>query len=130
VPVKGDIDKLEFDGHYANIVDYKTGKLLYAKKEMKGPATPEDKGGNYWRQGVFYAIMLDNQTTNDWVTKEVRFEMVDEEYIGPLSMELNAEGRAHVVLQVQKAYNSIMNHEFSIGCGEEGCYWCEFQKQQ
>ena len=42
VPLKGKLDKLEFDGNAVNVVDYKTGDPDNARKKMKdlgkGPA--------------------------------------------------------------------------------------------
>ena len=129
VPVKGDIDKLEFDGARAVIVDYKTGKVKYALKEMKGPKKEGDLGGNYWRQGIFYGLMLNNQK-NSWTTQGVRFELIDQDFIGPVNLEIGPNDAEIVKKQITETYNSIMNHEFSQGCGKEDCQWCEFQKNQ
>lgn len=123
VPVKGDIDKIEFNGHRGDIVDYKTGKVAYAKKELK-------VGGNYWRQGIFYALMLDAQTTNTWQMNSVRFEMIDEEYMGPLPLPITQGDVATVRNEIRSTYNSIINHEFTKGCGQEDCKWCNFQNNQ
>lgn len=129
VPVKGDIDKIEFNGETAGIVDYKTGNVKYAKKAMKPPSDSNPLGGNYWRQGVFYEMMLSEQPTNDWFTGPVRFEMIDEEFMGPMALSIGSGDRLFVVNQIKETYNSIINHEFTEGCGEESCKWCEFQKQ-
>src|SRR3546814_9934968 len=60
VPVKGKIDKLEFDGKTVNVVDYKTGRYKNAKPKLKGPDEGNPNGGDYWRQAVFYKILVDN----------------------------------------------------------------------
>ncbi|RYY24292.1 MAG: ATP-dependent helicase, partial [Chitinophagaceae bacterium] len=52
VPLKGKLDKLEFDGKMVNIVDYKTGDPDNAKSKLVGPNEKEPKGGDYWRQAV------------------------------------------------------------------------------
>ena len=37
IPLKGKIDKMEFDGHKVNVVDYKTGNPDNAKAKLKNP---------------------------------------------------------------------------------------------
>jgi DNA helicase-2/ATP-dependent DNA helicase PcrA len=74
IPLKGTIDKIEFNGKQVVVVDYKTGKYENAKKKFKRPdkeavekAITVNKepnfedlhGGDYWRQAVFYKILLD-----------------------------------------------------------------------
>jgi len=57
VPIKGKLDKLEFDGKSVNVVDYKTGDPDKAIPKIKGPSDKEPNGGDYWRQAVFYKII-------------------------------------------------------------------------
>lgn len=56
VPLKGKLDKLEFDGKAVNVVDYKTGDFEKALAKLKAPNEKEPNGGDYWRQAVFYKI--------------------------------------------------------------------------
>jgi DNA helicase-2/ATP-dependent DNA helicase PcrA len=37
VPIKGKLDKLEFDGKNVNVVDYKSGDIDKALPKMRGP---------------------------------------------------------------------------------------------
>ena len=60
VPLKGKIDKLEFDGNRVKIVDYKTGNHGNIRKQLQGPNQDLPLGGSYWRQGVFYKLLVDN----------------------------------------------------------------------
>jgi len=60
VPLKGKLDKLEFDGKSVNVVDYKTGDIEKAKKKLHGPHEEDPNGGDYWRQAVFYKILIDH----------------------------------------------------------------------
>ena len=60
VPIKGKLDKLEFDGKSVNVVDYKTGDPDKAIPKTKKPSDKDPNGGDYWRQGVFYKILVDN----------------------------------------------------------------------
>ncbi|RYG00959.1 MAG: ATP-dependent helicase, partial [Chitinophagaceae bacterium] len=66
VPLKGKLDKLEFDGKSVNVVDYKTGDVANASKKLLGPSEKDPNGGDYWRQAVFYKILVDNFSTKDW----------------------------------------------------------------
>ena len=65
-PSMASLMKLEFTGKLVNVVDYKTGKYENAIKKLVSPNEKEPNGGDYWRQAVFYKILLDNDTTNDW----------------------------------------------------------------
>ncbi|HEX6427269.1 MAG TPA: ATP-dependent DNA helicase, partial [Niastella sp.] len=50
VPLKGKLDKLEFDGKQVNIVDYKTGDPEKARAKLQPPNDKDPNGGDYWRQ--------------------------------------------------------------------------------
>lgn len=57
VPLKGKLDKLEFNGKEVNVVDYKSGNIDNAIPKMKAPHEKDPNGGDYWRQAVFYKIL-------------------------------------------------------------------------
>jgi DNA helicase-2/ATP-dependent DNA helicase PcrA len=57
VPLKGKLDKLEFNGKEVNVVDYKSGDIDKAMSKLKGPDEKDPNGGiigdrqffiNYW----------------------------------------------------------------------------------
>lgn len=66
VPIKGKLDKLEFNGKQVNVVDYKTGDIEKAKDKVLPPDEKQPNGGDYWRQAVFYKILVDNYEQKDW----------------------------------------------------------------
>jgi DNA helicase-2/ATP-dependent DNA helicase PcrA len=131
VPLKGKLDKLEFDGKAVNVVDYKTGDVDKAREKMKGPNDKEPNGGDYWRQAVFYKILVDNYELKDWKVVSTEFDFVEpnkkKEYkkekivITPADIET-------VTQQITTVWNKIQNREFYIGCGKEDCHWCNFVK--
>jgi DNA helicase-2/ATP-dependent DNA helicase PcrA len=131
VPLKGKLDKLEFDGKAVNVVDYKTGDIDKAKEKMKGPSDKEPNGGDYWRQAVFYKILVDNYELKDWKVVSTEFDFVEpnkkKEYkkekivITPADIET-------VTQQITNVWTKIQNREFYIGCGKEDCHWCNFVK--
>lgn len=131
VPLTGKLDKLEFNDKQVNVVDYKTGRPDSASAKSKlGPNTDRKPlGGDYWRQMVFYKILMDLDTTKNW-------EMVSGEmdFIQPNAHEtfekrkyvISPEDVALVSEQITSSYKKIMNHEFAQGCGKEDCQWCNF----
>lgn len=131
VPLKGKLDKLEFDGKSVNVVDYKTGNVDNAKDKLKGPNDKEPNGGDYWRQAVFYKILVDNYEAKDWKVVSTEFDFVEpdkkKEYrkekivITPADIET-------VTQQIVQVWAKIQNREFYIGCGKEDCHWCNFVK--
>jgi len=131
VPINGQIDKLEFDGKHVNVVDYKTGKYSNAVPKLKAPNEQEPNGGDYWRQAVFYKILIDNDTSNDWEAVSTEFdflEPVKEEYkIAKIS--ISPADVATVTEQITDTWAKIQNKEFSEGCGKPKCEWCAFVKE-
>ncbi len=131
IPVTGALDKLEFDGLRVNVVDYKTGSPDSGKKKLNPPNEKDPLGGDYWRQIVFYKILLDNDRTSkyemvsgeiDFVQKDSKKNFVKEKiYVKPDDIKL-------VMGQIKDSYSKIMNMEFEHGCGEEDCRWCNFVK--
>ncbi len=130
VPLNGKLDKLEFDGKKVNVVDYKTGKYENAKKKLRSPDKTTPLGGDYWRQAVFYKILLDNLKTNDWQALSSEFDFIEpvkDQYIAE-KLLITPEEIAIVTDQITDTWKKIQNHEFSKGCGKEDCHWCNFVK--
>jgi len=117
IPFTGDFDKLEFEGHLVDVVDYKTGKLNYTKKALK-------KGKDYWRQLVAYKLLLDAIYWKPWKFRSARIEMIDTEYCGPLPLDITPEDEKAVLADLHTAYDGIMAGDFSYCCNEPECKWC------
>lgn len=133
VPINGMIDKIEFSGNEVNVVDYKTGDPEYGQLKTKPPGEREPYGGDYWRQIVFYKILMDNQTTKKWkmISGEIDFvekSLKRKEFIKQKIMTTQ-EDAEFVKKLIKGTYSNIMNHEFSKGCEEEDCVWCNFVKE-
>ncbi len=130
VPINGKLDKLEFTGKNVNVVDYKTGSYEKAKKKLKPPGEKEPIGGDYWRQAVFYKILLDNYQLYQWQTESVEFDFVEpvkQKYVTSKVM-VTPEDIRIVKEQITDTWNKIHNHEFHTGCGKKDCQWCNFVK--
>jgi DNA helicase-2/ATP-dependent DNA helicase PcrA len=129
--LKGKIDKIEFNGKEATIVDYKTGDPEKCKEKLARPNPKIPNGGDYWRQAVFYKIMLDHLPGKDWSVQSVEFDFVEpnkkKEYIKEV-VKINEMDITDVKGQIASVYQKIQNKDFYTGCGKEECHWCGFVK--
>jgi DNA helicase-2/ATP-dependent DNA helicase PcrA len=132
VPINGKLDKLEFNGKNVNVVDYKTGRYDNARKKLKPPSGDDKIGGDYWRQAVFYKILLDNEKYNNWNAVSSEFDFVEpvkkDEYKTE-KITITREDIDIVLGQITDTWKKIQNHEFSKGCGKDDCHWCNFVKE-
>ncbi len=131
VPLNGTLDKLEFNGKLVNVVDYKTGKYDNAKKKLLPPGEKEPEGGDYWRQAVFYKILMDNDKSHpDWQNMSTTFEFIEpvnNQYFTE-NLVIMANDITTVTQQIKTVWNKIQNREFKTGCGKADCEWCQFIK--
>ena len=131
VPIKGNLDKVEFMGKQVNVIDYKTGNPKKAVDKLKAPNDKNPNGGDYWRQAVFYKILIDNDRTIDWEVLSAVFEFVepnkDDEYLKE-KIVITPDDTLQVLEQIKTVYGKIMAHEFETGCGKKDCDWCHFVK--
>jgi len=130
VPFKIIMDKLEFDNNNVVVVDYKTGNVANAKKGMKVPDEKNPLGGNYWRQLICAKLVIDNMYYKPWEFKNARLDIIDKEETISILLSDNylPEHDNIVKKQIKTTYEKIKNYEFSEGCGDEKCKWCNFQK--
>lgn len=77
IPIKGKLDRLEFFGKEVNVVDYKTGDPEKAKQKLLPPCDKEPNGGDYWRQAVFYKILVDNYHHKEWHVVSTEFDFIE-----------------------------------------------------
>jgi DNA helicase II / ATP-dependent DNA helicase PcrA len=129
--LRGKLDKIEFSGKDAVIVDYKTGDPEKSKDKFSRPNTKNANGGDYWRQAVFYKIMLDHNAGTDWNVTGVTFDFIEPTAKGVYHREQVAITPIDVDLvkeQIKTAHARIQAHDFYTGCGKEECHWCHFVK--
>lgn len=130
VPLKGKLDKLEFDGKNVNVVDYKTGDPDKAIPKLQGPGEKNPNGGDYWRQAVFYKILVDN-AGREWKAISTEFDFIEPDKkknyrreklpVSPVDVDM-------VTQQISTVWGKIQDHDFYVGCGKEDCHWCNFVK--
>jgi DNA helicase-2/ATP-dependent DNA helicase PcrA len=131
VPLKGKLDKLEFDGKSVNVVDYKTGDPDKALPKTKGPSDKQPNGGDYWRQAVFYKILVDNYEQKEWKVASTEFDFIEPDKKKNYRREkilIEASDITTVTQQIKTTWQKIQDHDFYTGCGKEDCHWCNFVK--
>ncbi len=131
IPIKGKLDKLEFDGKSVNVVDYKSGDPEKAIPKTKGPSDKAPNGGDYWRQAVFYKILIDNYKAKDWKAVSTEFDFIEPDKTKNYRKEklvISPADIATVTQQIISVSEKIKNRDFYTGCGKEDCHWCNFAK--
>jgi len=134
IPIKGKIDKMEFNGKEVNVVDYKTGDVTstYTKKKLVAPNADNPNGGDYWRQAVFYKILIDNMDGKDWKVVSSEFDFVEPDKSNGFQKRkifIEPQDIATVKQQITEVWNKIQARDFYTGCGKEDCTWCNFVKE-
>ncbi|MBS1567667.1 MAG: PD-(D/E)XK nuclease family protein, partial [Bacteroidetes bacterium] len=132
IPLKGKIDKLEFDGRSVNIVDYKTGNYEKALRGLQPPNEDKPNGGDYWRQAVFYKLLVDNAEQKGWTAVSTTFDFIEPDPEGAYHRERILPGPADVTTvsqQITRAWEGIQARDFYTGCGKENCGWCGFVRE-
>jgi DNA helicase-2/ATP-dependent DNA helicase PcrA len=135
IPLKGFTDKIQFWGNDIVITDYKTGS--YAKAKARGEfelpgSEKRPEGGNYWRQGVFYKILVDNLPGKNWKVLHTQFDFVEpnaKDEFDLQKLSITAEEAATVKEQITTVWEKIQRHDFYTGCGKPECEWCRFAKE-
>jgi DNA helicase-2/ATP-dependent DNA helicase PcrA len=134
VPLRGKIDKLEFEGNHVNVVDYKTGdyeKTIREYHKFVRPDQQHPNGGDYWRQAVFYKILLDNYRQKNWQVVSSEFDFIEPNKQKEYHREkviITQEDVTTVTEQIVAAWTKIQHKEFYTGCGKKDCVWCNFVK--
>ncbi|MCD6063617.1 MAG: ATP-dependent helicase, partial [Flavipsychrobacter sp.] len=134
VPVTGKIDKIECHEDGCVVVDYKSGDPdRSAGTYTNGPNEKDPHGGDYWRQMVFYKLLLENNPDKTFKFKTGIFDYIEKgkktNQYKRVEVPVFATDEEIVRKQLKDAYVRIMNHDFDKGCGEDDCNWCNFAKQ-
>ncbi|HEX5652601.1 MAG TPA: ATP-dependent DNA helicase [Chitinophagaceae bacterium] len=131
VPIKGKLDKLEFDGKAVNVVDYKTGDPDKAIPKLNGPSDKDPQGGDYWRQAVFYKILVDHYESKNWKAVSTEFDFIEpdkKKNYRKAKLLITPADITTVTQQILSTWQKIQDRDFYTGCGKEDCHWCQFVK--
>ena len=130
IPLKGAIDKIEFEGKQVVVIDYKTGSVENAKEKLFAPNEKYPNGGDYWRQAVFYKILLKHHPKN-WEVTSAEFDFVEpnkKKEFEKVAITIQDADITTVTQQIQTVWQKIQAKEFYTGCGQPECHWCNFVK--
>ncbi len=131
VPVVGTVDKIEyFKNHKAHIVDYKTGSHTGSK--LSKPTKQNPHGGHYWRQLVFYKLLVESQQLEQTIVQSGEIFYMDPGPNGKLAskkINITSKDAALVKDLVTEVYQKIQAQDFYTGCGKPRCTWCNFVKR-
>lgn len=130
VPISGKLDRVNIYNGYVTVTDYKTGTIEKEKTNSYREDKKNQIGGDYWRQIMFYRLLLDGDKRNNWNMREgIISGMEKDKQSGKFKQAIIpviAEDLEFVGNQLTEAYREIKNHKFTPGCGEENCRWCNF----
>ncbi len=132
VPIKGVLDMVEVYDGYINVVDYKTGKFEKSetKSKLRPPTSNKPAGGDYWRQIVFYKMLVDSDKKHNWNMTSGVIDFVEpDKKSGKFKNEkyvISDKDLEVVGQQVEETWKNINEHKFGTLCDDDKCYWCDF----
>lgn len=129
VPVTGMLDRMDYLGDHLYVIDYKTGSTNSIGKYVKGPDEKNPQGSSYWRQMVFYNLLLDSK--KEFLGKRSKYifyyliKDAAEKY-HEKEIIVSDDHKEMLLNLIQETYNKIRNKVFSPGCGLDTCRWCQY----
>ncbi|MBX5438858.1 MAG: PD-(D/E)XK nuclease family protein [Thermoflavifilum sp.] len=128
IPLKGILDKLQVKDGQIQVVDYKTGKYKNANPKLRaGNGMQDHLGGDYWRQAIFYHLLLRSQNV---AVDKVIFEFVepdDQQSFQQAEVCITPDQVEVVEAQIQDMWRKLQNREFTP-CLKQDCTWCQFHQ--
>ena len=121
--INGIIDKLEFDNDLIRVVDYKTGSAQRGVEEL-------EVGHDYWRQAVFYNLLLENSSEIDTTSKKIETQYIflddddAKEGYSIHTVNVTKEDMDLVLTQIQEFWDKVNVADFTSGCGKDDCDYC------
>ncbi len=131
IKLVGMLDKIEFvgDGSEVNVVDYKTGQPK-SRNELMG--TTRDADGNYYRQLVFYKLLLDLYEDGKYrmVSGEIDFvEPNDSGKYKKEKFEISESDVTELKETIKQVADEVLNLKFwDKTCDDKDCEYCELRK--
>lgn len=132
VPIKGVIDRIDVVNDLeVRIVDYKTGS--HKSEKVRAPKEPTNPhGGAYWRQLVFYKLLLEASSTEHRKVADACIAYLDIDKEGQLfehHVRISKKEEEQFTQMLQESYSRIQAQDFYTGCAKEDCEWCSFVKE-
>ena len=124
--LKGFIDRLDIlEEDDAVIVDYKTGSN--PQKKLTQPNSKNPRGGDYWRQLIFYKILCDHSAYSKYNIQQasiVSLELDGHQKLNNYDIHIKAEDVNLVGEMIEETWQNIKEKNFSEGCAKPTCDWC------
>ncbi len=135
IPIKGRIDLILEDssGRYT-VIDFKTGNMdnpQLRNQKLRAQTSFDRPGGDYWRQVVFYKILLDAQADDPVIMDVGQMSFVEPDKHGQFYDKdfLVDLGQYELVSdQIVSVHQRLHDHDFDVDCGRRDCDWCNFVK--
>ena len=126
IRLTGVLDKIEFvEGNVVNVVDYKTGKSK-TRNELLGKTKNAD--GNYFRQLVFYKILLDRFEDGKFQMQSGLIDFIEpdeKEKLHREVFEISKEDTEVLIERIKQVANEILNLSFwNTRCDNKDCEFC------
>jgi DNA helicase-2/ATP-dependent DNA helicase PcrA len=130
IRLTGVLDKMEFvDGEVVNVVDYKTGKPK-TRNDLLGKTKNAD--GNYWRQLVFYKILLDRFEDGKFKMQSGIIDFIEPDEKNKLHkevFEITKEDTDTLLQKIQGVSAEILNLSFwNKRCDKKECEFCALRE--
>lgn len=127
IRLTGVLDKVEFlsAGSDVNVVDYKTRRPM-SRREIEGKT--KGASGNYWRQLVFYKLLLDRYEAGRYRMASGEIDFLEPDARGRYRKEVFAIGD-EPVRDLEKLIKSTAREILSLGfwskrCPDKDCAYC------
>jgi len=131
VAISGMIDKVEIKdlANRVKVIDYKTGRPK-TRNALLGKTKNSD--GNYFRQLVFYKLLLDNYKKGKYRAEEGEIDFLEPDEKGNLRkevFELTSRDAAELKEKIISVSAEILNLGFwDKTCGDPGCQYCALRR--
>ncbi|MDO8575294.1 MAG: ATP-dependent DNA helicase [bacterium] len=131
VLLKGKLDKVELiDSKKVNVVDYKTGKVK-SEAGIRGE-TKADEGGNYFRQLVFYKILLELDDSKKYEMESGEIDFIEPNDSGnykKYKFGVTDDETAELKKIILDSAKEIIDFDFSDrNCSDLECEYCALSK--
>ncbi len=132
VRLTGKLDKIELatNNRSATVVDYKT-KAPESRNWILGK-TKDPRGGDYFRQLVFYKLLLDALPRSKYQMELGTIDFVEPDNKGRFkkeTFEISSADINELKETIARAAEEILNLKFwNKRCGEKDCEYCELRK--
>lgn len=129
IRLTGVLDKVEFQaGNGVKVVDYKTGRPK-TRNAILGKTRSAD--GNYFRQLVFYKILLDRYEEGKYNMQAGIIDFIEPDEKGKYHQEafkISEEDTKELIKIIQKVAREILNLSFwDRRCGKKDCAFCSLR---